>query len=112
MQAEAARQQSHGNYGKMGQTMHPPNMRMPNHLNPNVSKPQHAAGINVGGPNPNANMMANDWNNGPRFSNPNVNNPNAMRSPNPGAQMVAPNQMQGNPVSFLISDQSDLDTSF
>lgn len=100
VQAEAARQQSHGGYGKLGQStvgMHPPGMRMANHLNPNVSKPQHA-GINVGGPNPGANLM-NEWNNGPpRFNNP-VNNPNAMRSPNPSPQMVVPNQMQGNPVN-------------
>ncbi|KAG5682698.1 hypothetical protein PVAND_012032 [Polypedilum vanderplanki] len=96
VQAEAARQQSHGNFGKLGQGtvgMHPPGIRMTNHLNPNVSKPQHAQGLNVG--NPGGNMM-NEWSNGPRFANPNVNNPNAMRSPNPGGQMIAPNQMQGN----------------
>lgn len=109
MQAEAARQQSHGNYGKLGQGtvgMHPPGMRMTNHMN--ASKPQHAGGINVGGPNPGNNMM-NDWNNGPRFANPNV-NPNAMRSPNPG-QMVASNQMQPTQViknnilkTFILND--------
>lgn len=73
--------------------MHPPGMRM--NMNPNVSKPHAAAGINVGGPNPNTNMM-NDWNNGPRFGNP---GPNAMRSPNPN-QMIPQNPMQGNQVNF------------
>jgi E1A/CREB-binding protein len=109
VQAEAARQQSHGNFGKLGQGtvgMHPPGMRMTNHLNPNVSKPQHASGINVGGPNPGGNMM-NEWTNGPRFSNPNVNNPNAMRSPNPGGQMIAPNQMQGNQVRKIIAKSGE-----
>lgn len=75
--------------------MHPPNMRMANHMNPNVSKPQHAvgaAGINVA---PNAGGMMSDWNSGPRFNQPS--NPNAMRSPNPN-QMMQQNQMQGNQV--------------
>lgn len=75
--------------------MHPPNIRM--NMNPNV--PPHAAGaggINVGGPNPNANMM-NEWsNNGPRFGNPGP-AANALRSPNP-TQMVGQNPMQGNQV--------------
>lgn len=101
MQAEAARQQSHGNYGKLGQGtvqgMHPPGMRM--NMNPNVSKPHAATGINVGGPNPNANMM-NDWNNGPRFGNPGPGN--AMRSPNPN-QMIPQNPMQANQVRKLLS---------
>lgn len=72
---------------------------MPNHMNPNVSKPQHAAGLNVAGPNAGGNMMGNDWNNGPRFQSPNMNNQNAMRSPNPSGPMVPPNQMAGNQVS-------------
>lgn len=72
-------------------SMHPPGIRM--NMNPNVPH----AGINVGGPNPNANMM-NDWSNGPRFGNPGP-NANAMRSPNP-AQMVAQNPMQGNQVNL------------
>lgn len=73
--------------------MHPPNIRM--------NMPNVATGINVGGPNPNANMM-NDWNNGPRFGNPGGPNANSMRSPNP-AQMVGQNQMQPNQVrKFLV----------
>lgn len=77
--------------------MHPPVMRMG--MNPNVANPHAATGINVGGPNPNANMM-NDWNNGPRFGNPNSSqNTNALRSPNP-TQMVSQNPMQGNPVRY------------
>lgn len=101
VQAEAARQQSHLNYGKLGPAtgMHPPGMRMTNHMSPNVSKPQHAVGtggINVG-PNSNANMG--DWNSGPRFGQ--ANNPNAMRSPNPN-QMIQQNQMQGNQVSSFV----------
>lgn len=100
VQAEAARQQSHVNYGKLGPAsgMHPPGMRMANHMNPNVSKPQHAvgaSGINVGGPNSGGNMMG-EWNSGPRFNQ--ANNPNAMRSPNPN-QMMQQNQIQGSQVS-------------
>ena len=98
MQAEAARQQSHGSYGKLGQGtlpgMHPP---MRTNMNPNVSKPHAATGINVGGPNPNANMM-NDWNNGPRFGNP---GPNAMRSPNPN-QMIPQSPMPVNQVVNML----------
>lgn len=78
--------------------MHPPGMRMANHMNPNVSKPQHAvgaSGINVG-PNAAGNMMG-DWNSGPRFNQPN--NPNPMRSPNPN-QIMQQNPMQGNQVRF------------
>lgn len=84
----------------MGPTsgMLPPGMRMTTHMNPNLSKPQHAAvgavgGIGVG-PNTGGNMMS-DWNN-PRFNQ--VNNPNAMRSPNPNQIMQQQNPMQGNPV--------------
>lgn len=100
VQAEAARQQNHVGYGKLGPVagMHPPGIRMANHMNPNVSKPQHAvggAGINVG-PGSAGNMMG-DWNSGPRFNQPN--NPNAMRSPNPN-QMMQQTQMQGNQVRY------------
>lgn len=100
VQAEAARQQTHVGYGKLGPAtgMHPPGMRMANHMNPNVSKPQHAvggAGINVG-PGAAGNMMG-DWNSGPRFNQ--ANNPNAMRSPNPN-QMMQQGQMQGNQVRY------------
>ena len=73
--------------------MHPP-MRM--QMNPNVPNPHAASGINVGGPNPNANMM-NDWNNGPRFGNPSQNT-NTMRSPNPTQMVSQQNPMQGNQV--------------
>jgi hypothetical protein len=101
VQAEAARQQTHTNFGKMGPGagMHPPGMRMPNHMNPNVSKPQHAigaAGMNVG-PNAGGNMMG-DWNSGPRFNQ--QTNPNAMRSPNPNQMMQNP--MQANQVSSRV----------
>lgn len=76
--------------------MHPPGMRMTNHINPNMSKPQHAAvsagGIGVG-PNTGGNMMS-DWNN-PRFNQ--ANNPNAMRSPNPN-QIMQQQQQQQNPM--------------
>lgn len=79
--------------------MHPLGMRMPNHMNPNVSKPQqgvNAAGMNVGGPNASGSMM--DWNaGGSRFGN--MVNPQAMRSPNPN-QILQPNQMPGNQVKF------------
>lgn len=78
--------------------MHPPGMRMATHMNPNVSKPQHAVGaggINVG-PSSGGNMMG-EWNSGPRFNQ--ANNPNAMRSPNPN-QMMQQNQIQGNQVSL------------
>jgi len=82
--------------------MHPPGIRMANHMNPNVSKPQHAVGaggggMNVGGPNVGGNMMT-DWPNiRPGFQNQANNNLQVMRSPNPN-QMLQPNQMQGNPV--------------
>lgn len=87
---------------------------MTNHMNPNMSKPQHAAvgggGIGVG-PNTGGNMMS-DWNN-PRFNQ--ANNPNAMRSPNPNQimqqqQQQQQNQMQGNQVrmGFNIEDFQNL----
>lgn len=107
VQAEAARQQvSHaGNYGKLGPNsspMHPPNMRaMGNHMNPNVSKPQHSVGtaggnVGMGVGNASSNMgMDQQWG-APRYPN-NANNPQ-LRSPNPN-QIMQPNQgMQGNQV--------------
>lgn len=94
IQAEAGRQSSHASYGKLNPTgtMHPPGMRMQNHMNPNVSKPQLP---NVNTMNTGQQGMMNEWNNGPRF--PGQQN-NQIRPNNPNQIMQQQSPMQVNQV--------------